>query len=134
MATLTDSAVKHAIKRVERSRKEETLADGEGPAIAEPLLRPAIPAAERPAEALLPPHTTNLHEAAREGDLDALTRALDAEVQAEVLGAERIVVSAPATEGGGVVVHVGIADLVQARHGDADDHGGSGRLPWPVSR
>ena len=30
MATLTDSAVKHAIKRVERSRKEETLTDGEG--------------------------------------------------------------------------------------------------------
>lgn len=30
MANLTDSAVKHAIKRVEKTRKEETLVDGEG--------------------------------------------------------------------------------------------------------
>lgn len=30
MANLTDSALKHAIKRVEKSRKEETLVDGEG--------------------------------------------------------------------------------------------------------
>lgn len=30
MPSLTDSAIKHAIKRVERSRKQETLSDGEG--------------------------------------------------------------------------------------------------------
>lgn len=30
MPSLTDSAIKHALKRVERSRKQETLSDGEG--------------------------------------------------------------------------------------------------------
>src|ERR1700677_2925232 len=30
MANLTDGAIRHALKRVEKSRKQETLADGEG--------------------------------------------------------------------------------------------------------